>query len=260
MDHVGTVVTPLDLKSVDQAIDALCAAGVETIAVSLLHAYANPAHEQAIQARIQERAPDISVSLSSDVSPKFREYERTNTVVANAYVKPIVEHYMVRLEGALIQHGLKREFFVMQSSGGLVTPAIAKAYPIRIIESGPAAGVLMGGIVGRSEGRDHVITFDMGGTTAKLGAVDGRAMAEMNAGFHQLAHGERGDCHGRVILRLCRRGMWSAPARRRPDRTPERCPGAFNPGTAFPREVSMAGRYPACSSKSSSFSVSRRAP
>ncbi len=179
MDHVGAVVTPLDLKSVDQAIDGLCAAGVETIAVSLLHAYANPAHEQAIRARLQDRAPDISVSLSSDVSPKFREYERTNTVVANAYVKPIVEHYMVQLQDALKQHGLKREFFVMQSSGGLVTPAIAKAYPIRIIESGPAAGVLMGGIVGASEGRDHVITFDMGGTTAKLGAVDGGAPAIM---------------------------------------------------------------------------------
>ncbi len=179
MDHDGGVVTPLDLASVDQAIDTLRAGGAETIAVALLHSYANPAHEQAIQARIRERAPELPVSLSSDVSPKFREYERTNTAVANAYVKPIVERYMVQLEAALKEQGYRHELFVMQSSGGLVTPAIAKAYPIRIIESGPAAGVLMGGIVGTAMGRDHVITFDMGGTTAKLGAVDGGTPAIM---------------------------------------------------------------------------------
>jgi N-methylhydantoinase A/oxoprolinase/acetone carboxylase beta subunit len=179
MDHEGRVVTPLDMASVDAAIDALRAAGIETIAVSLLHAYANPAHEQAIQARLEERVPELSVSLSSDVSPKIREYERTNTAVANAYVKPIVERYMERLEAALKTLGYRHELFVMQSSGGLVTPAIAKAYPIRIIESGPAAGVLMGGIVGTAMGREHVITFDMGGTTAKLGAVDGGSPAIM---------------------------------------------------------------------------------
>ena len=162
MDHEGGVVTPLDMASVDAAIDALRAAGTETIAVSLLHAYANPAHEQAIQVRLNERAPELPVSLSSDVSPKFREYERTNTAVANAYVKPIVERYVVQLEAALKPLGYRHELFVMQSSGGLVTPAIAKAYPIRIIESGPAAGVLMGGIVGTAMGHEHVITFDMG--------------------------------------------------------------------------------------------------
>ncbi|MDE0725679.1 MAG: hydantoinase/oxoprolinase family protein, partial [Alphaproteobacteria bacterium] len=110
---------------------------------------------------------------------KFREYERTNTAVANAYVMPIVERYMDRLEGALKQRGFTRTLMVMQSSGGLVTPAIAKEFPIRIIESGPAAGVLMGGIVGTAEGWEHVITFDMGGTTAKLGAVDGGSPAIM---------------------------------------------------------------------------------
>ncbi|MBT5192010.1 MAG: hydantoinase/oxoprolinase family protein [Rhodospirillaceae bacterium] len=179
MDHNGMITTPLEPSSVDNAVDFLLAAGVETIAVSLLHAYANPAHEQQILARIRERIPDMPVSLSSDVSPKFREYERTNTAVANAYVKPIVERYMVQLEAALKELGYDHELLVMQSSGGLVTPAIAKAFPIRIIESGPAAGVLMGGIVGTAEGYEHVITFDMGGTTAKLGAVDGGTPAIM---------------------------------------------------------------------------------
>ena len=179
IDHDGAVVTPLDVGSIDQAIDTLRAAGVETIAVSLLHAYANPAHEQAIRARINGRFPELPVSLSSEISPKFREYERTNTAVANAYIKPIVERYMNRLEGALQQWGFTQALMVMQSSGGLVTPAIAKEIPIRIIESGPAAGVLMGGIVGAAEGWEHVITFDMGGTTAKLGAVDGGSPAIM---------------------------------------------------------------------------------
>ena len=175
----GAVVAPLNAASVDRAIDALRAAGLQTVAVSLLHAYANPAHEQAIRARIQARAPEMSVSLSSEVAPKIREYERTNTTAANAYIQPIVAHYIAQLEDALRQRGYARELFIMQSSGGLVSPAIAKAYPVRIIESGPAAGVLMGSIVGKSEGRAHVITFDMGGTTAKLGAVDGGTPAIM---------------------------------------------------------------------------------
>ena len=179
LDNDGAVVSPLDMASVDRAIDALLASDRQTVAVSLLHAYANPAHEQAIRARIEERAPELSVSLSSDVAPKFREYERTNTTAANAYIKPIVERYIEGLQDALRQRGYDRDLFIMQSSGGLVSPAIAKDYPIRIIESGPAAGVLMGGIVGKAQGREHVITFDMGGTTAKLGAVDGGAPAIM---------------------------------------------------------------------------------
>ena len=177
LDQSGEVINELDMASVDRAIDTLLSTGRETVAVSLLHAYANPAHERAIRDRIKARAPEISVSLSSDVSPKFREYERTNTTVANAYITPTVERYISGLQSALRQQGYQQELFIMQSSGGLVTPAMAKTYPIRIIESGPAAGVLMAGQVGGDEGYDHVITFDMGGTTAKLGAVDDRSPA-----------------------------------------------------------------------------------
>jgi N-methylhydantoinase A len=179
MNFDGSVVTELDAASVDRAIDEMVASGRETVAVALLHAYANPAHEQTIRARIAERAPHLSVSISSEVSPKFREYERTNTTVANAYVKPIVSRYIGNLEQALAARGFQNELFVMQSSGGLVSTDIARDYPIRIIESGPAAGVLMGATVGTSEAVDHVITFDMGGTTAKLGAVDGGVPAIM---------------------------------------------------------------------------------
>jgi N-methylhydantoinase A len=175
----GSVVTPLDEKSIDRAIDAMVASGRETVAVSLLHAYARPEHEQRVRARIAQRAPQISVSLSSEVSAKLREYERTSTTVTNAYVRPLVDRYLRNLEDGLRERGFSKRLFVMQSSGGLMSPALAREFPVRIIESGPAAGVLMSAIVGKAEGRPDVITFDMGGTTAKLGAVDGGAPAIM---------------------------------------------------------------------------------
>jgi len=173
----GGVIEPLDMASVDRAIDALLDAGVESVAVALMHAYANPAHEETIGRRLAERAPGVSVSLSSDVSAKYREYERANTAVANAYLRPIVERYLENLEERLTGRGYPRDLMIMQSNGGLVSPALAKRYPIRIVESGPAAGVMMCAAVGREEGFDHILTFDMGGTTAKLGAVDNGAPA-----------------------------------------------------------------------------------
>ncbi len=172
IDADGTVETALDQASLDTAIDAVLASGAESVAVSLLHAYANPAHERAIAERLRVRAPDLPVSLSCDISPKFREYERTSTTVANAYIRPIVARYIARLEAALEALGFKNEIFIMQSAGGLVSPEIARDEPVRIVESGPAAGVLMSALVGSAAGAEHVITFDMGGTTAKLGAVD----------------------------------------------------------------------------------------
>jgi N-methylhydantoinase A len=168
----GEVIEALDEASVDAAIDAALADGAESIAVCLLHAYANPAHEQAIAHRLAERAPHMLVSLSCEVSPKYREYERTNTTVANAYVRPVVDRYLGRLDEALKQRGVQPELFIMQSNGGLASPGLARRHPVRILESGPAAGVLMASMIGAAVGARHVITFDMGGTTAKLGAVD----------------------------------------------------------------------------------------
>ena len=168
----GEIIVALDEASVDAAIDAAIAGGAQSIAVSLLHAYANPAHEQAIARRLAERAPHLLVSLSSEVSPKYREYERTNTTVANAYVRPVVDRYLGRLGEALRARGVQPELFIMQSNGGLASPGLARRHPVRILESGPAAGVLMASMIGAALGARHVITFDMGGTTAKLGAVD----------------------------------------------------------------------------------------
>lgn len=175
----GTVVQKLDMTSVDAAIDAMRASGRETIAVSLLHAYANSDHEREIRRRINERAPELLVSISSDVSPKFREYERTNTTVANAYIRPVVSRYLGQLETAFSERGLQNDFLIMQSNGGLVSPTLARDFPVRIIESGPAAGILMCAEIGQAHGHAEIITFDMGGTTAKLGAIDNGTPAIM---------------------------------------------------------------------------------
>jgi N-methylhydantoinase A len=114
----------------------------------------------------------VSISLSSDVSPKYREYERTSTTVANAYIKPILERYLDGLEGAFHEKGFRGELYAMQSNGGLMTTGLARKYPISLVESGPSAGVLMCSIVGKQEGCENVLTFDMGGTTAKVGAME----------------------------------------------------------------------------------------
>ncbi len=174
----GEVLAPLDPDSVAAVADRLAADGVESVAVSLLHAYANPAHERAARAVLAERLGDparnreVPISLSSDVSPRRREYERTSTVVANAYVKPIVGRFLAELEAAFASLGFTGELRVMQSNGGLTTPALAREYPVNIIESGPAAGVLACRATGARERLSHVITFDMGGTTAKVGVID----------------------------------------------------------------------------------------
>ncbi len=170
--HDGTVLREPDGGHVDAIVQQVLRGGYEAVSVSLLHAYANPAHERALAVALRRAAPDLGVSLSSEVSPKFREYERTSTTVANAYVQPIVTRYVTRLSQALGGRGLRPEMMVMQSNGGLVSPALASETPIRIVESGPAAGVLMCRSIGLQEGIGNLLTFDMGGTTAKLGAID----------------------------------------------------------------------------------------
>ena len=168
----GEIEEPIDMASLNAMVDSLAESDIESVAVSLLHAYANPTHEHVIKDALQARLPNLLVSLSSTISPKFREYERTSTTVANAYVRPIVADYISRLQSTLSERGVENEMFIMQSAGGLISTAIAIEEPIRIVESGPAAGVLMSALVGTEAGEKSIITFDMGGTTAKLGAVD----------------------------------------------------------------------------------------
>lgn len=172
LDANGAVLRQLDEGSVKEAIVQLEALDVETVAISLLHAYANDAHEKLLAALLEEQHPEWLVSCSSAVSPKYREYERTSTVLANAYVMPVVRRFLERIESSFYERGFRGELYVMQSNGGLSSPDFARSFPVNVVESGPAAGVLLGGVVERRSGLQQVLTFDMGGTTAKLGAVE----------------------------------------------------------------------------------------
>lgn len=168
----GEVLKGVDADEASALAARLAHQGYESIAVGFLNAYVNPTHERAMARELEARAPGCSVSISSDISPRYREYERLSTTVANAYVKPAVGRYLDNIQASLTECGYTACVSIMQSNGGLVTPDFARNYPVRIIESGPAAGVLMCAQVGKELGLDHVLTFDMGGTTAKLGAID----------------------------------------------------------------------------------------
>ena len=176
VDRDGTIVTPLDRASLAREVDALLAAGVESIAISYLHSYRNATHERETAAHIARVAPQVSVSCSCEVSPEIREFERTSTTVINAYLQPIVERYLRRLDGRLAERGFRGSFQLMLSSGLLTTARLAQQFPTRLIESGPAGGTMLGAFYSRLTGRRNLIAFDMGGTTAKASLIhDGEA-------------------------------------------------------------------------------------
>ncbi|MEZ4520258.1 MAG: hydantoinase/oxoprolinase family protein [Thermomicrobiales bacterium] len=168
----GEVLTPLDTKEVEGLARHLTGQGIEAVAVALMHSYRNPAHERQVEAVLNEFAPDLIVSTSSDVVPEIREYERTSTTIANVYVRPVVTRYLGRLEESLSELGFEGSLFIMLSSGGICTVETARKYPIRLIESGPAAGAIAAAEYGRRIGLKNVLSFDMGGTTAKSCIID----------------------------------------------------------------------------------------
>jgi N-methylhydantoinase A len=175
VDAAGEITRPLARAEVEAAVQRLLDEGVEGIAVCLLNSYANPAHEQLVAEVIRDLAPDLPISVSSDVLPQIKEYERTSTTVVNAYIMPIVASYLKNLGDTLTERGMKAPILLMQSNGGLTTAKDASKKPVNIVESGPAAGVV--GAVRRAieSGHDNIISFDMGGTTAKASvAEDGR--------------------------------------------------------------------------------------
>ncbi len=169
----GEVIEPLDRRQLGEIIDRLQAAGVEAVAVCLLHSYANDANERAIGQALAEALPDATVTLSCDLVPELREYERTSTALVNVYVKPIAARYLGRLAEGLAGLGVAGELLVMQSNGGLAEVATAVEAPVRLIESGPAAGALAAAHYGRSLGVENLLSFDMGGTTAKACLIQG---------------------------------------------------------------------------------------
>jgi len=189
----GTVLRPLDEQALRPILARMREAKIETVAVVLLHAYANPAHERQVAAWFEKHAPELNVSISSDVLPRIKEYERTSTTAANAYVKPKVRTYLDRLDAGLSKRDFGGRLYIMQSSGGVIEVANAKALPVRIIESGPAGGVAASQWWARHGNIDDLLCFDMGGTTAKLCAVTkGEALVTDEYEAARLHHFKRG--------------------------------------------------------------------
>ena len=164
----GDVLIALDRAEVEGLCDTLRTAGYQSIAVGLLHSYANPAHERLIRSVLEDRLPGVMISLSSEVSPQMREYERFNTTVANAYIKPLMKSYLDRLAERLAAEGATCPIFLMHSGGGIISLQSAAAFPVRLVESGPAGGAVFAAGIAAQHGLDKVLSFDMGGTTAKI--------------------------------------------------------------------------------------------
>ena len=168
----GEVSRPLDERAVEQLVPVLEREGVASVAVGLLHSYTNPQHEQRIREILLAALPELSITLSSEVSPELREYERLSTACANAYVQPLMAGYLGRFDRALRDGGFAGALLLMTSGGGVIGPEAAQRFPIRLVESGPAGGAILASKVAAECGLDHVLSFDMGGTTAKVCLID----------------------------------------------------------------------------------------
>ena len=172
LNFAGEVQQPLSEEALQQVVAELADEGVESIAVCLLHSYKNPAHEHRIAQILSELLPEVSVSLSSELCPEMREYFRASTTVINAILMPVVGRYLARLQSRLSETGMEAGLHLMTSAGGTVSAEVAASQPVQLIESGPAAGVIAATYIGRQVGIDNLISFDMGGTTAKVGLVE----------------------------------------------------------------------------------------
>jgi N-methylhydantoinase A len=204
VDHLGDVITPLDAEECERAARRLADQGAESIAVCFLNSYANPAHERKCGEILEKHFPKERISLSADVLPQIREYDRTSTTVINAYVKPLVESYLSTLSKKLSDADIQSPVLVMQSHGGIVDSASASDLPAQVIESGPAAGVVAAAKLAKDLGLDRVISLDMGGTTAKAATVENfepRLSAEYEVGS-AMSWASRLNRGGGYLLRL----------------------------------------------------------
>ncbi|UWR10821.1 hydantoinase/oxoprolinase family protein [Sulfitobacter mediterraneus] len=168
VDARGAVLIPLDRTEVEAVVDQIAAAGYDSVAIGLMHSYLNGDHERLVAEVVAEKMPGAMISLSCEVSPQMREYERFNTVVANAYIKPLMKSYLGRLEGRLRDEGVSCNIFLMHSGGGIISIENAAEFPVRLVESGPAGGAVFAAHIAARYGLDKVLSFDMGGTTAKI--------------------------------------------------------------------------------------------
>jgi N-methylhydantoinase A len=168
VDANGKVLVDIDRAEVEAVVEQIAERGFESVAVGLIHSYLNPAHEELVREVLAEKLPDVAVSISSEVSPQMREYERFNTVVANAYIKPLMASYLGRLEDRLKDEGVQCRIFLMHSGGGIISIQNAADFPVRLVESGPAGGAVFAAHIAARYGLDKVLSFDMGGTTAQI--------------------------------------------------------------------------------------------
>ncbi len=164
----GDVLVPLSCADVEHVVEAIRLAGYTSVAVGLIHSYLNDAHEKMIRNVLMEKLPGVMISLSSEVSPQMREYERFNTTVANAYIKPLMKSYLSRLGAKLGAEGVGCKIFLMHSGGGIISLDSAAEFPVRLVESGPAGGAVFAANIAARFGLNKVLSFDMGGTTAKI--------------------------------------------------------------------------------------------
>ena len=172
MDVHGHVRLPLDEEAVRAAAVRLGALGIDAVAVALIHAYANPAHELRIGEILSELNPLLAVTLSSQACPEAREYERTSTAIANAYVQPLMSGYLRRLQATMVELGYRNPIHLMTSGGSLASLETAARFPVRLVESGPAGGAILAGQLALERGERRIVSFDMGGTTAKICLID----------------------------------------------------------------------------------------
>ena len=193
MTRDGDALVPPSLAAVEAQVAGLVEAGIAALAICFIHAYRNPEHERLVAERIRHAFPQLEVSVSSELIPEIREFERTATTVCNAYVQPLMDRYLQQLERGLVERGFGGRFYLMHSSGGLATPETARRFPIRFLESGPAGGALISAYLGAALGTPDLLSFDMGGTTAKACLIQGGRPTTANvveAGrVHRFKHG-----------------------------------------------------------------------
>jgi len=172
LDAQGQVLIAPDAADIESLVDRIAAGGYESVAIGFIHAYVNGAHEERMRDALAKRLPHVSISISSEVSPQLREFERFNTVCANAYVRPLMQSYLERLVARIADAGAQCPVFIMHSGGGIVSVESAARFPVRLVESGPAGGAIFAAHIAARYQLDAVLSFDMGGTTAKICLID----------------------------------------------------------------------------------------
>ena len=185
----GEILHPLDTSNLDQLLSRLDHEEIGAVAICLLHAYANPIHEQQLGELIKQRRPELVVSCSNEVSPEAREFDRLCTTIANAYIQPMMASYLGDFEASFLSQGLKCPILMMTASGGMTTMETASRLPIRLVESGPAGGAILAATIAKDNNIENVLSFDMGGTTAKLCLIDD--FRPQNARQFEIARAQR---------------------------------------------------------------------